>query len=144
MTTLAQEARELTANQRLVARLVGLWALAGMGLASIGLYGIVAFTVSRRTHELGIHMALGAQRQDVMRMVMVQGLKLSLIGSGLGLIGSLVISRILFTSLHGISPFDPIAFAGAAGVLIGTALLACYMPARRAARIDPMEALRYE
>jgi len=144
MTTLAQEARELTANQRLVARLVGLWALAGMGLASIGLYGIVAFTVSRRTRELGIHMALGAQRQDIMRMVMVQGLKLSLIGSGLGLIGSLVISRILFTSLHGISPFDPIAFAGAAGVLIGTALLACYMPARRAARIDPMEALRYE
>ena len=144
MTTLAQEARELTAGQRLVARLVGLWALAGIGLASIGLYGIVAFTVSRRTRELGIHMALGAQRQDVMRMVMVQGLKLSLIGSGLGLIGSLMICRILFTSLHGISPFDPIAFAGAAGVLIGTALLACYMPARRAARIDPMEALRYE
>jgi len=74
----------------------------------------------------------------------VQGLKLCLIGSGLGLIGSLMICRILFTSLHGISPFDPIAFAGAASVLIGTALLACYMPARRAARIDPMEALRYE
>jgi putative ABC transport system permease protein len=144
MTTLAQEARELTAEQRYGARLVGLWALAGMGLASIGLYGIVAFTVSRRTRELGIHMALGAQRQDVMRMVMVQGLKLSLIGSGLGLIGSLMICRILFTSLHGISPFDPIAFTGAAGVLVGTALLACYMPARRATRIDPMEALRYE
>ncbi|MEJ2705093.1 MAG: ABC transporter permease [Sedimentisphaerales bacterium] len=144
MTTLAQETRELTVEQRLCARLVGLWALAGMGLASIGLYGIVAFTVSRRTRELGIHMALGAQRQDVMRMVMVQGLKLSLIGSGLGLIGSLMICRILRTGLHGISPFDPIAFAGAAGVLIGTALLACYMPARRAARIDPMEALRYE
>jgi putative ABC transport system permease protein len=77
-------------------------------------------------------------------MVVWQGFKLSLIGSGLGLIGSLMVCRILRTGLHGISPFDPIAFAGSAGVLVGTALLACYMPARRAARIDPMEALRYE
>ncbi len=144
MTTLAHEARELTAELRLCARLVGLWALVGMGLASVGLYGIVAFTVSRRTRELGIRMALGAQRQNVMRMVIAQGFKLSLIGSGLGLIGSLVICRILRAGLHGISPFDPIAFAGAVGVLVGTALLACYVPARQAARIDPMEALRYE
>jgi len=144
MTTLAQEARELTVASRLIAGIVGSLAMVGMGLACVGLYGIAAFTVSRRTSELGIHMALGAQQHDVIRMVIVQGFKLSLIGSGLGLIGSFLVCRILRAGLFGISPFDPMAFAGAAGVLIGTTLLACYVPARRAARIDPMEALRYE
>ena len=144
MTTLAQEARKLTWVQRLMARIIGMLALIGMGLASVGLYGIVAFAVSRRTRELGIRMALGSQRHDVMRMVIGQGFKLGLIGLSIGLIGSLLVCQILRAALFGIGPFDPISFVGASVVLLGTVLLASYLPARRAARIDPMVALRYE
>lgn len=113
-------------------------------MASVGVYGIIAFTVSRRTQELGIRMALGARRGDVIRMVMWQGLKLYLAGLGAGWIASFISGRILGASLFGISPFDLPAFAVSSVTLMGTAILATCAPALRAAGIDPIEALRCE
>jgi putative ABC transport system permease protein len=144
MTTLAQETWNQTRGRAADARLMGALSLIGMAMAGIGLYGIVAFAVTRRTHELGVRMALGARSQDVLRTVMGQGLKLSLVGLGTGLMGSFLLSRVLWASLFGTDLFDPVAFAGSSLVLLGAALLACYIPARRAARIDPTVALRYE
>jgi predicted permease len=144
MTTLSEEIEQRTSGHATDAKLIGTLSLIGMALASIGLYGIVAFTARRRTRELGIRMALGARSRDILRMVMGQGLRLSLIGLGLGLIGSSILSHILRALLLGFGPLDPLTFAGSFLVVMGTALLASYVPARRAARIDPMAALRYE
>ena len=144
MTTLSEERQNLAGGHATDVRFIGTLSLIGMALACIGLHGIVAFTVSRRTQELGIRMALGARSEDIMRTVMGQGLKLSLIGLGTGLMGSYVLSRVLWATLFGAGSFDPITFAGSSMALIGAALLACYFPARRAARIDPMVALRCE
>ncbi len=144
MTTLYEETQKLISGRATDAKVLGTLSLLGMVLAGIGLYGIVAFAVTRRTHELGVRMALGARSRDVLRVVIGPGLKLSLIGVGMGLIGSFVLSRALRASLLAVGPFDSLAFAGASLVLLGAALLACYLPARRAARIDPMVALRYE
>jgi len=144
MTTLNEETKNLLRGRIADTKLLGSVSLIGMSLASIGLYGIVAFTVSRRTRELGIRMALGARSQDVMRTVMGQGVKLSLIGLGIGLVGSFIVSQIMRASLVDVASFDLVTFAGASVILIGTALFACYVPARRAARVDPMVALRYE
>ena len=144
MTTLFEETQKLIRGRAADTQLIGTLSLIGMALASVGLYGIVAFAVTRRTQELGIRMALGARSQDVLRTVMGQGLKLSLIGLGLGLIGSFILSQVLRASLFGMGSFDGITFAGSSIVLVGAALLACYLPARRAAKIDPMAALRYE
>ncbi len=144
MTTLAQETQKQTRGRAADARLIGSLSLIGMAMAGIGLYGIVAFAVTRRTHELGVRLALGARSQDVLRAVMGQGLKLSLVGLALGLMGSFLLGRVLWASLFGTNSFDLIAFAGSSSVLLGAALLACYVPARRAAQVDPMAALRYE
>jgi putative ABC transport system permease protein len=144
MTTLAQETWNQTRGRAADARLMGALSLIGMAMAGIGLYGIVAFAVTRRTHELGVRMALGARSQDVLRTVMGQGLKLSLVGLALGLMGSFLLGQVLWASVLGTGAFDPLAFAGSSLVLLGAALLACYLPARRAARIDPTVALRYE
>jgi predicted permease len=144
MTTLSEEIQNQMRGRATDAKLIGSLSLIGMTLASIGLYAIVAFAVTRRTHELGVRMALGARSQDIMRTVMGQGLKLSLIGLSMGLIGAYVLSRVLRAFLLGTGSFDPITFAGSSIGLIGAALLACYFPARRAARIDPMVALRCE
>ena len=144
MTTFSEEIQNWIRGRAADAKLIGSLSLIGMALASIGLYGIVAFTVTRRTHEMGIRMALGARSRDVMRTVMGQGLTLSLIGLGMGLIGSSILSHILRASLFGVGSFDLVTFAGSSVALLGTALLACYVPARRAAKVDPMVALRYE
>jgi putative ABC transport system permease protein len=113
-------------------------------LAGIGVYGTVAYTVSQRTHEIGIRMALGARSRDVLRAVLRQGLALTVIGLALGLGGALAATRIIRSRLYGVTPTDPLTFVCVALLLGGVALLACYLPARRAARIDPMVALRYE
>jgi putative ABC transport system permease protein len=144
MTTLARETQSQIRGRAADAGLMGSLSLLGMVMAGIGLYGIIAFAVTRRTHELGVRMALGARSRDVLRAVLGQGLKLSLVGLGMGLVGSFLLGQVLRASLLGTGAFDPLVFAGSSLVLLGAALLACYIPARRAARIDPTVALRYE
>jgi putative ABC transport system permease protein len=118
--------------------------MAGMFLASLGLYGVIAYVVSRRHREIGIRMAMGAERGAVMRMVLAQGLRTAAIGTSLGLVVSLGTTRLLSSMLYGVKPIDPISLLGGSVVVILVAIAASYIPARRAAKVDPMVALRYE
>ena len=115
-----------------------------MALASVGIYGVVAFSVARRTQEIGVRMALGAQRSDVLRMIVGEGARLAVVGLAIGIAVSFAITRLLSSLLFGVSATDPITFAGVAVLLSFVALLASYIPARRAMRLDPNNALRYE
>ncbi|MGB6429003.1 MAG: ABC transporter permease [Candidatus Acidiferrales bacterium] len=124
--------------------LMGIFAGLGLVLVSLGVYSVTAYTVSRQTHEIGIRMALGAGRADVLRMVMWMGLQLVTLGVGVGLLLSVALSRVIASQLSGASPRDPVTLAAVAGVLIVVGCAACYFPARRATRVDPMVALRYE
>lgn len=142
--TQTQTIDRLLFNERLVARLSSLFGLLGLLLACIGLYGLLSYEVARRTREIGIRTALGAQRQDVLLMIVKQGLVLVAIGSTGGVIASLATTRFLQTLLFGVRPTDPWTFAAVCGLLVCVGVLACFIPARRATRVDPMVALRYE
>jgi putative ABC transport system permease protein len=142
MKTMTQYVDENLARPRLYASMLVAFAALALLLAGIGLYGLMAYGVSQRTHEIGIRMALGAQRSSVTRGVLVQGARLAVAGLAIGVIAALGLTRLLETLLFGVSPTDATTFAAVALVLGGVALLAAFIPARRAARVDPMVALR--
>lgn len=144
VSTFDREMDGWLADRRFLLLLVGLFAGAALLLAAIGLYGVVAFSVVRRTQEIGIRMALGARRADVLRLVVGEGARLVAAGSAVGLAVSLLATRLLASLLFGVTATDPLTFAAVAALLAGVALLAAYLPARRATRLDPNRALRYE
>jgi putative ABC transport system permease protein len=131
-------------DQRFAAYLFGLFAVLALVLAAVGIYGVMSHAVALGTHEIGIRMALGAQPGDVLGMVLRHGLKITLAGIGIGLAAALALTRVLASQLFAVTPTDPLTFLGVSLLLTGVALLACYLPARRATRVDPLIALRYE
>jgi len=124
--------------------LVGAFGGTALLLAVVGLYGVMAYAVTRRTSEFGIRMALGASSSNIRGIVLRQGLKVAVTGVTVGIAGALVLTRILRSLLFGLSATDPVTFTGVAALLIFVALVACYIPAHRATKVDPMVALRYE
>jgi putative ABC transport system permease protein len=132
------------ARRRFNLALLALFASVALALAAVGIYGVMAYTVEQRRHEIGIRLALGAQARDVFRLVVGQGMGLALAGIGLGLVAALAATRLMSSLLYGVSAADPLTYAGIALLLAGVAFAACYLPARRASRVDPMDALRQE
>jgi len=140
-----EDVRYLTTwEQRLFSHLFNAFAMSAVLLACLGIYGLVAYRVGRRTHEIGIRIALGAEQKDVLRLLLGQGAGLAAIGIGLGLLLSAGVGRLLASALYGVSSMNPSLYAAAAAVLVVPVLVASYVPARRAARIKPMSALRDE
>jgi predicted permease len=142
--TLNQTVSASLAERRFSMEMIALFALTALLLAAIGIYGVISYMVSERTHEIGIRVALGARSQNILGMVLRQGLSLAIVGAGIGLIGALVVSRLMASLLYTVRPTDPLTFSGVAILLIGVALVACYVPARRAMNVDPIVALRHE
>jgi predicted permease len=142
--TLTQTVSDSLAQRRFSMEMIASFAATALLLAAIGIYGVISFMVTERTQEIGIRLALGAQRQDILAIVLGQGLRLVVAGAAAGLIGAVIIAELMATLLYGVRPVDPLTFAGVALLFIGIALLACYLPARRAMKVDPMVALRCE
>jgi predicted permease len=144
VTTLEQTLSESFAPRRFNTLLLAIFGAIALALAAVGIYGVLAFSVTQRTHEIGIRMALGAQRSDVLKLVVGQGFRLTLMGVVTGIAGALALTRLLSSLLYAVKPTDPPTFIAVSLVLTAVALLACYIPARRAAKVDPVVALRQE
>src|SRR6185295_15019913 len=142
--TMDQRLYDSLARRRFAMFLLGVFAVIASILAAIGIYGMMAYSVNERTHEIGIRLALGAQPGNVLQLVIRQALMLTSIGVAIGLAGAIAVTRIMSSLLFGVSTTDPFTFVVTALLLGGIALLASYIPARRAANVDPMVALRYE
>ena len=141
---------EVRAMERSVARtsftmlLLAIAAAVALLLGAVGIYGVISYVVSQRTREIGARMALGAGRRDISRMVLREGLAITLLGIGIGIAGALAVTRLMLALLFSVSPTDPATFAAVPMLLAGVALLASWLPARRAASVEPLEAIRYE
>jgi putative ABC transport system permease protein len=144
VSTMERIVADSLARSRFTMLLLGLFGGAALVLATVGVYGVIAYSVAQRTHELGIRLAIGAQRRDLLRLMLAQGTRLTLLGVGLGIAGALALTRLLARFLFGISATDPVSLAGAAILLAVVALGACWIPSRRAMRADPMAALRHD
>jgi putative ABC transport system permease protein len=144
LVTMEEFARESVTLRRVSLILLIGFALLALTLAAIGIYAVVSYSVAQRAHEIGIRMALGATRGEILKMVVGQGIELALIGVGIGIAAGLGLTRFLSSLLFGVQPTDPETFLAVAIVLLGLALLATYIPARRATKVDAIVALRYE
>jgi predicted permease len=142
--TMSERIRTSLDDRRTPMLLLMLFAAVALALSAIGIYGVLAFSVASRTGELGVRMSIGARRADILRLVLADGARLASIGLGIGLVGSLVLSQLIKSQLFGIGVVDPLTLVAVVSVLAATALIACWLPARRAAGIDPIEALRHE
>ena len=143
-TTLREYMRSALGEERASVSLLAGLSVLGIFLAAVGLYGVVAYLVNRRTHEIGIRMALGARQGDVLRMVLGRGIRLGALGAAVGLVAAFAVAHVMSSRLYGVKPLDPLTYAASTVVVVAVALLASYLPARRATQVDPMAALRYE
>ena len=141
---LADALDQSIAQERFRTFLLGAFGAIALMLAAVGIFGVISYLVSQRTREIGIRMALGAERRDIMRMILGEGTKLALLGVGIGLAAASLLTRVLAGLLYDVSPTDPLTFGTVAVILFGVAVMACYLPAIRAVRVDPMVALRSE
>jgi len=144
----ARPLQEIVANsiakQRLAMILLSVFSTLALVLSAVGIYGVISYLTGQRTHEIGIRVALGASASDVLRMIVGEGMRIALIGVGIGIAAALGLTRLITKLIFGVGANDPLTFIGVAVLLSGVALVACYIPARRATRVDPIIALRYE
>ena len=141
---MSDEVSKWYADRRFTLLLLGVFAATALLIAAVGIYGVIAYAVSQRTQEIGVRVALGAQRSHIMNLVLGQGFRLVIIGVVAGLAGAFVLTRFLSAMLFNVKSYDPLTFAAVALLLAAVAMLASYVPARRAMRVDPIVALRYE